>query len=86
MPDAPKLPPRPVAAIAAPRASTAARGYGHAHRKQRARLLRQQPLCQRCEDAWAVHLHHKDRNPFNRAASNVEMLCERCHQAEHDGR
>lgn len=83
MPEAPKIPPRPVAANTAPRASTTARGYGHAHRTQRARLLKRHPICQRCEAHWSAHLHHIDRDPHNRADSNVELLCVGCHQAEH---
>lgn len=86
MPSAPKLPP-----IAPPRSSprpaltTTERGYGHAHQRQRERLLKLHPLCQRCGADWSKHLHHRDRNPHNRRSANIEMLCERCHQAEHAG-
>lgn len=83
MPFAPGLPPRPPRHAAAPRESTEARGYGSSHRKVRARLIALYPLCQRCGLDWSVHLHHRDRNPHNRAPTNLEMLCERCHQAEH---
>ncbi len=86
MPSAPQLPPVRPAAARPPRASTAARGYGHAHRRQRARLIAEEPICQHCRDAWAVELHHLDGNPHNRAAANVIMLCERCHDAVHRGR
>ena len=89
MPRAPKPLPRPTTAAAAAdrrRGTTTERGYGHDHRVQRARLLALHPLCQRCRSEWSCHLHHRDRNPFNRADSNCEMLCERCHQAEHGGR
>ncbi len=87
MPNAPKiLPLKPNRAGRPARGSTTARGYGHVHRIQRARLLELFPICQRCSDGWSAHLHHIDRNPFNRADKNAEMLCERCHQAEHAGR
>ncbi|VTU02785.1 unnamed protein product [Gemmataceae bacterium] len=84
MPKAPQIPNlKPAVVASAPRASTTARGYGHAHRQQRARLLKRHPLCQRCEADWSAHLHHIDRDPHNRADANVELLCERCHRAEH---
>lgn len=86
MPNAPKILPLTPHRVGPPRASTTARGYGHAHRQQRARLLKAFPLCQRCGNDWSAHLHHIDRNTFNRDDSNALMLCERCHQAEHDVR
>lgn len=83
MPKAVKVLPRPTSSAATTRPTTSARGYGYAHQRQRARLLKVYPVCQRCNDQWSSHLHHRDRNPFNRADANAEMLCERCHQAEH---
>ena len=84
MPNAPKiLPLRPNRAGRPARGSTTARGYGTEHQRQRAMLLKARPVCERCGDGWSHHLHHIDRNPFNRHESNIEMLCERCHQAEH---
>lgn len=86
MPNAPGLPPRPrPAASTRPRASTTERGYGYAHQKQRARLIELYPVCQRCGNDWSRHLHHRDRNPFNRSPDNVEMICEACHEREHAG-
>ncbi|MBN9522610.1 hypothetical protein J0H58_29495 [bacterium] len=86
MPNAPRiLPLQPNRAGRPVRASTAARGYGSAHRRQRERLLKAHPLCQRCGQNWSTHLHHRDRNPFNRDDANAEMLCEPCHQQEHAG-
>lgn len=46
--------------------------------------------CQRCnedlQDAthyfWVVH--HKDHNHWNHALTNLELLCKRCHQVEHE--
>jgi len=67
------------------RGSTTERGYGHDHQKQRARILRARPICERCGAAWSRHLHHRDRDPFNRADANVEALCRECHEREHAG-
>lgn len=85
MPNAPKLPPRPPP-TAPDRGSTTERGYGTAHQKARAELLRRIPICQRCGVAWSRHMHHRDRNTSNRRPENLEALCERCHQAEHQAR
>lgn len=41
-------------------------------------------LCERCGKA-ATDRHHKDANTGNNEASNIEMLCRRCHM-EIDGR
>lgn len=46
--------------------------------------------CERCDkdltDAgqywWVVH--HKDHNQYNNARTNLELLCKRCHQIEHE--
>lgn len=46
--------------------------------------------CERCKkdliDAehnfWAVH--HIDHNHYNNDINNLELLCKRCHQIEHD--
>lgn len=65
--------------------TTEQRGYGTVHRKARAALLARHPVCQRCEDKFSEHMHHRDRNTFNRAASNLEALCADCHRAEHAG-
>jgi 5-methylcytosine-specific restriction endonuclease McrA len=87
MPDAPKIVPlKPAPAPRRAAGSTTARGYGHAHRKLRAKLIAERPICQRCEADFSAHLHHLDRNPHNRHESNLELLCERCHRAEHGGR
>lgn len=39
--------------------------------------------CLRCRDE-AVLVHHKDGNRKNPDPSNLEVLCKRCHQLEHD--
>lgn len=86
MPTAPGFPPLKPKAAAAPRASTTARGYGTAHQRQRRVILARHPVCQNCSADWSAHLHHDDRDPFNRAESNVLALCEACHIAVHKGR
>lgn len=83
MPNAPGLPPIRPRCVPRPRKTTTERGYGWAHQQQRERLIAQHPICQRCGDDWSVHLHHRDRDPFNRADSNVELLCHGCHEKEH---
>ena len=42
--------------------------------------------CQRCQHDGATSrlgIHHKDRNKRNQKPSNLEILCHRCHMAEH---
>jgi len=56
-------------------------------RKEMRRTIKE---CERCgvdlSDAtrhqWCVH--HKDHDQNNNVRSNLEMLCKRCHQIEHD--
>lgn len=46
--------------------------------------------CERCrkdlleatQHMWVVH--HKDHDHWNHVASNLELLCKRCHQVEHE--
>jgi 5-methylcytosine-specific restriction endonuclease McrA len=85
MPTGPSLPPIKPTCSKPKGKTTTERGYGTEHERQREDLLRRFPLCQRCGNAWSYHLHHKDRNPFNRSPDNVEVLCVECHQAEHAG-
>lgn len=58
-----------------------------AHRRDRARYLREHPLCERClkigKGTPSFILHHKDRNQRNRDWSNFEALCNECHEIEH---
>lgn len=73
MPAAPKYAPRP-------KASSAARGYGHRHRQARRQVLAAQGgLCAWCRDAAATDLHHADGNTANLSRPNLVALCERCH-------
>lgn len=63
------------------------RGYNHRWHKIRNIKLNQDPLCERCimigHDIAAVLVHHKDRNPMNNTMSNLEALCDACHDKEH---
>lgn len=46
--------------------------------------------CERCNEDlidagqywWVVH--HRDHNQYNNDRSNLELLCKRCHQIEHE--
>lgn len=46
--------------------------------------------CQRCEKdlstatRWEWACHHKDHDKTNSDISNLELLCKRCHQLEHE--
>jgi 5-methylcytosine-specific restriction endonuclease McrA len=82
MPGRPKFVPAG-AGRPARRKTTAGRGYGGEHQRQRKRVLAERPVCERCDAAFSHHLHHKDRDPFNRAQANLEALCVACHDAEH---
>lgn len=56
----------------------------------RAEIKAQRRYCERCntdlEEAthyfWVVH--HKDHNHWNHDLNNLELLCKRCHQVEHE--
>jgi 5-methylcytosine-specific restriction endonuclease McrA len=42
--------------------------------------------CERCgKDSGRRHRHHRDGNMRNNLASNIEIICPRCHILEHDG-
>lgn len=46
--------------------------------------------CERCNidlrDAsrWHWVVHHRDHNHYNNVIDNLELLCKRCHQVEHE--
>lgn len=48
------------------------------------------PFCERCQTSidfsnWAKWcVHHKDHNRENNKLENLELLCKRCHQLEHN--
>lgn len=39
--------------------------------------------CGRGVDGGRLEVHHHDRNPYNNTPENLEVLCVRCHKAEH---
>lgn len=47
-------------------------------------------FCERCQadlrtaNRWLWVVHHKDHNHFNNVLENLELLCKRCHQLEHE--
>jgi len=41
-------------------------------------------VCARCKKKPAVLVHHKDGNRWNSSLDNLERLCKRCHQLEHN--
>lgn len=67
------------------RRTPAERGYGQSWRRLRVRVLRERPVCERCEGK-AVLVHHRDHNPANVERGNLESLCRRCHEREHAGK
>lgn len=71
----------------AERGSAVERGYTATWHTVRDMKLRQTPLCERCAPriVAAVLVHHKDRDPRNNRAENLEALCRACHEAEHRG-
>ena len=56
----------------------------------RTEIKEERRFCERCDkdlvDAthymWVVH--HKDHNHWNHELTNLELLCKRCHQVEHE--
>lgn len=56
----------------------------------RTEIKREVRYCQRCnkdllettQHLWVVH--HRDHNHWNHDLSNLELLCKRCHQIEHE--
>lgn len=46
--------------------------------------------CERCNldlqdaDRWHWVVHHRDHNHCNNVTENLELLCKRCHQIEHE--
>lgn len=46
--------------------------------------------CERCgldlhdRNKWLWCVHHKDHNHSNHSHDNLELLCKRCHQVEHE--
>lgn len=49
--------------------------------------LKQKGLCAGCFDSFPESLllvHHKDENRNNNVETNLELVCKRCHQIEHE--
>jgi hypothetical protein len=42
-----------------------------------------QPACERCSSTKALHVHHRDENPMNNLAANLQTLCASCHRLSH---
>lgn len=40
--------------------------------------------CERCGSTLYLCVHHRDRNRQNNNPENLETLCKRCHQKEHE--
>jgi len=81
---------RPRESTQKPRESTTDRGYGHSWQKRREAYLAraENVLCRRCTAAGirgirAELIHHKDGNPHNNDESNLEPLCNDCHERHH---
>lgn len=53
-------------------------------------LLARVRYCERCDKdlsevtKWEWCMHHKDHDHSNHDESNLELLCKRCHQLEHN--
>jgi len=71
------------------RGSRHERGYDSQWVKLRARKLKADPMCERCEaegfDEVAIEVHHKVafkglRDPLRLAWDNLESVCKGCHQ------
>lgn len=41
-------------------------------------------VCNRCGSKENILVHHKDRNRKNNNITNLEVLCKKCHQIEHE--
>jgi len=54
-------------------------------RANRDRHLKRHPLCQACERAFAVHVHHIKplSDGGTNAPDNLQSLCLKCHRAAH---
>lgn len=73
-------------------------GYGETHHSfkdgialyQRIVKDNKEPFCERCHisinysDSYSWCCHHRDHNRQNNNLSNLELLCKRCHQIEHN--
>lgn len=62
------------------------KGPGHPVYKDGIGIFRRfkKDKCERCSSTKFLCVHHKDQNRHNNVLSNLETLCKRCHQLEHD--
>jgi len=65
-----------------------AQGKGEAHHsyKTGVGIFRRfvKDKCERCGSTTFLCVHHKDRNRNNNTPDNLETVCKRCHQIEHE--
>lgn len=53
-------------------------------------IVKRRRYCERCDrdlqdaNRWQWVVHHKDHNHCNNVIDNLELLCKRCHQIEHE--
>ena len=58
--------------------------------KSKNKIRSERVFCNRCgknlleASRWLWCIHHIDRDKTNQDPSNLELLCKRCHQLEHD--
>ena len=68
------------------RGSSTERGYGTRHRKIRAVVMREEPLCREClKTGWVTpssEMDHIDGDAWNTERSNLQMLCKKCHSVK----
>lgn len=56
----------------------------------RVEVKEERRYCERCDEdlkdvsRWHWVVHHKDNDHYNNAIENLELLCKRCHQVEHE--
>ena len=48
------------------------------------RNIKKARICERCGSRRYMLIHHKDENRYNNDVENLEALCKRCHQIEHN--
>ncbi len=75
--------------------SSTARGYGRDWQKLRAAYIQEHPMCEQCESNGIVReadeVHHLRAfigvdDPLRLDWSNLQSVCQRCHQRETGGR
>lgn len=53
-------------------------------------IIKARRYCERCDkdlidaNRWMWVVHHRDHNHYNNVVENLELLCKRCHQIEHE--